>query len=122
MLDQRRLDVSAIAGSGKRGQVTKADALAALETVKAAAPARSAPVRTPATSAPSARGDREERVPMSRLRKTIALRLKESQQIAAQLITFNEVDMSKLMALRSAYKDSFEKKHGVKLGFMGFFV
>jgi 2-oxoglutarate dehydrogenase E2 component (dihydrolipoamide succinyltransferase) len=120
--EEERLDVSAIAGSGKRGQVTKADALAALETVKAAAPARSAPVRTPATSAPSARGDREERVPMSRLRKTIALRLKESQQIAAQLTTFNEVDMSKLMALRSAYKDSFEKKHGVKLGFMGFFV
>jgi 2-oxoglutarate dehydrogenase E2 component (dihydrolipoamide succinyltransferase) len=59
---------------------------------------------------------------MSRLRKTIALRLKESQEIAAQLTTFNEVDMSKLMALRSAYKEGFEKKHGVKLGFMGFFV
>jgi 2-oxoglutarate dehydrogenase E2 component (dihydrolipoamide succinyltransferase) len=116
--EEERLDVSAIAGSGKRGQVTKADALAALESVKA--PARSAPVRAP--SAPSARGDREERVPMSRLRKTIALRLKESQDIAAQLTTFNEVDMSKLMALRSAYKEGFEKKHGVKLGFMGFFV
>ena len=118
--EEEKLDVSAIAGSGKRGQVTKADALAALESVKA--PARSAPVRAPAPSVPSARGDREERVPMSRLRKTIALRLKESQEIAAQLTTFNEVDMSKLMALRSAYKEGFEKKHGVKLGFMGFFV
>jgi 2-oxoglutarate dehydrogenase E2 component (dihydrolipoamide succinyltransferase) len=120
--EEEKLDVSAIAGSGKRGQVTKADALAALETVKAAAPVRSAPVRAQTPSTPSARDEREERVPMSRLRKTIALRLKESQEIAAQLTTFNEVDMSKLMALRSAYKDGFEKKHGVKLGFMGFFV
>ena len=98
--------------------MTKADALAALEAVKPATIARPAP----APSGPRAREKREERVPMSRLRKTIALRLKESQQIAAQLTTFNEVDMSKLMALRSAYKDGFEKKHGVKLGFMGFFV
>jgi len=115
--EEEKLDVSTVAGSGKRGQVTKADALAALETMKA--PPRSAPV---AQSVPAARADREERVPMSRLRKTIALRLKESQDIAAQLTTFNEVDMSKLMALRSTYKDGFEKKHGVKLGFMGFFV
>ena len=71
---------------------------------------------------PRPRAEREERVPMSRLRKTIALRLKESQEIAAQLTTFNEADMSKVMALRNAYKDGFEKKHGVKLGFMGFFV
>jgi 2-oxoglutarate dehydrogenase E2 component (dihydrolipoamide succinyltransferase) len=115
--EEEKLDVSTVAGSGKRGQVTKADALAALESVKA--PPRSVPVQA---AAPSARADREERVPMSRLRKTIALRLKESQDIAAQLTTFNEVDMSKLMALRTAYKDGFEKKHGVKLGFMGFFV
>jgi 2-oxoglutarate dehydrogenase E2 component (dihydrolipoamide succinyltransferase) len=115
--EEEKLDVSAVAGSGKRGQVTKADALAALETMKA--PARSTP---PAPSVSAARAEREERVPMSRLRKTIALRLKESQEIAAQLTTFNEVDMSKMMALRSAYKDGFEKKHGVKLGFMGFFV
>jgi 2-oxoglutarate dehydrogenase E2 component (dihydrolipoamide succinyltransferase) len=114
--EESNLDVSAIAGSGKRGQVTKADALAALEAAKAPVIAR-----TPAQ--PSAqRGEREERVPMSRLRKTIALRLKESQEIAAQLTTFNEADMSKLMGLRNAYKDGFEKKHGVKLGFMGFFV
>jgi 2-oxoglutarate dehydrogenase E2 component (dihydrolipoamide succinyltransferase) len=118
--EEENLDVSGVAGSGRRGQVTKADALAALESVKA--PARSVPSQPRAPSGPSARGEREERVPMSRLRKTIALRLKESQEIAAQLTTFNEVDMSKLMALRSAYKDGFEKKHGVKLGFMGLFV
>src|SRR5207302_9457293 len=73
-------------------------------------------------SVPRSRGEREERVPMSRLRNTIALRLKESQEIAAQLTTFNEADMSKVIAARAADKDNFEKKHGVKLGFMGFFV
>ena len=116
--EEEKLDVSAISGSGKRGQVTKADALGALN----AAAAKAAPAPTPV--AESARRDsaREERVPMSRLRKTIALRLKESQDIAAQLTTFNEVDMSKVMGLRATYKDSFEKKHGVRLGFMGFFV
>jgi 2-oxoglutarate dehydrogenase E2 component (dihydrolipoamide succinyltransferase) len=114
--EEEKLDTSAIAGTGKRGQVTKADALAALETVKVAKPARpEAPTARP-------RAEREERVAMSRLRKTIALRLKESQDIAAQLTTFNEVDMSKVMGLRTAYKDSFEKKHGVKLGFMSVFV
>jgi 2-oxoglutarate dehydrogenase E2 component (dihydrolipoamide succinyltransferase) len=118
--EEEKLDTSAIAGSGKHGQVTKADALAALEAARAVAPARQ---QTPvAPSGPRARAEREERVPMTRLRKTIALRLKESQEIAAQLTTFNEVDMSHVMALRSTYKDSFEKKHGVKLGFMGFFV
>jgi 2-oxoglutarate dehydrogenase E2 component (dihydrolipoamide succinyltransferase) len=116
--EEEKLDTSAIQGSGKRGQVTKADALAALEAVKPASVARP----TPAPSGPRARAEREERVPMSRLRKTIALRLKESQEIAAQLTTFNEADMSKVIAARAAYKDSFEKKHAVKLGFMGFFV
>ena len=116
--EENNLDVSAIAGSGKRGQVTKGDALAALEAVKVV----SAPRQAPAPSGPRARAEREERVPMSRLRKTIALRLKESQDIAAQLTTFNEADMSKVMGLRNSYKDGFEKKHGVKLGFMGFFV
>jgi len=114
--EEEKLEISAIAGSGKRGQVTKADALAALEAVKTSP--RPVAAKAPATT----RGEREERVPMSRLRKTIALRLKESQEIAAQLTTFNEVDMSKLMALRTSYKDGFEKKHGVKLGFMGFFA
>jgi 2-oxoglutarate dehydrogenase E2 component (dihydrolipoamide succinyltransferase) len=100
--------------------VTKADALAALEAARPPASARPQPQAAP--SGPRPRAEREERVPMTRLRKTIALRLKESQDIAAQLTTFNEVDMSHVMALRSTYKDSFEKKHGVKLGFMGFFV
>jgi 2-oxoglutarate dehydrogenase E2 component (dihydrolipoamide succinyltransferase) len=115
--EENKLDVSSIAGSGKRGQVTKQDALAALEAVEV-------PTAKPAAapSGPRPHSEREERVPMSRLRKTIALRLKESQEIAAQLTTFNEADMSKVMALRGSYKDGFEKKHGVKLGFMGFFV
>ena len=118
--EEGKLDTNAIQGSGKRGQVTKADALAALEAVKPAAIAR--PASAPTPSGARARAEREERVPMSRLRKTIALRLKESQEIAAQLTTFNEADMSKVIAARAAYKDSFEKRHGVKLGFMGFFV
>ena len=114
--EENNLDVATIAGSGKRGQVTKQDALEALER------AVPVPKQAPAPTGPRPRAEREERVPMSRLRKTIALRLKESQEIAAQLTTFNEADMSKVMALRNAYKDPFEKKHGVKLGFMGFFV
>jgi 2-oxoglutarate dehydrogenase E2 component (dihydrolipoamide succinyltransferase) len=118
--EEERLDISVISGTGKRGQVTKADALAALEAARA--PAARAPAPVPAPTAPRPRAEREERVPMSRLRRTIALRLKESQDIAAQLTTFNEADLSKMMALRAAYKESFEKKHGVKLGFMGFFV
>jgi 2-oxoglutarate dehydrogenase E2 component (dihydrolipoamide succinyltransferase) len=117
--EENNLDMSQVAGSGKRGQVTKGDALAALEAMKAVVPA---PRQAPAPSGPRPRAEREERVPMSRLRKTIALRLKESQEIAAQLTTFNQADMSKVMALRNSYKDGFEKKHGVKLGFMGFFV
>ncbi len=115
--EEEKLDTSGISGSGKHGQVTKGDALAALEArTKQATPA------APRSTGPRSRAEREERVPMSRLRKTIALRLKESQEIAAQLTTFNEVDMSKVMAARNAYKDIFEKKHHVKLGFMGFFV
>ncbi|HXL99599.1 MAG TPA: 2-oxoglutarate dehydrogenase complex dihydrolipoyllysine-residue succinyltransferase [Rhizomicrobium sp.] len=106
-------------GTGKDGRVLKGDMLAALETRAAQRPA--APVAA-APSGPRANAEREERVKMSRLRKTIALRLKESQNTAAQLTTFNEVDMSHVMALRAEYKESFEKKHGVRLGFMGFFV
>jgi 2-oxoglutarate dehydrogenase E2 component (dihydrolipoamide succinyltransferase) len=105
-----------VAGTGKDGRVTKGDMLGAL-AARAAAPA---PVATPA--GPRANQAREEKVPMTRLRKTIALRLKESQNTAAQLTTFNEVDMTAVMGLRAAYKDVFEKKHGVKLGFMGFFA
>jgi 2-oxoglutarate dehydrogenase E2 component (dihydrolipoamide succinyltransferase) len=108
---------SSVAGTGRDGRVTKGDMLEALEA-RVAKPAQ--PMAVP--SGPRSHADREEKVAMSRLRKTIALRLKESQNTAAQLTTFNEADMSRIMALRSQYKDSFEKKHGVRMGFMGFFV
>jgi 2-oxoglutarate dehydrogenase E2 component (dihydrolipoamide succinyltransferase) len=110
--------VSVDAGSGKRGQVLKEDVIAALAKGPAPAPA---PAIARAPSAPDDAA-REERVRMSKLRQTIARRLKESQNTAAMLTTFNEVDMTEVMALRAKYKDVFEKKHGVKLGFMGFFV
>lgn len=108
-------------GSGKRGQVLKEDVLAAVAAVRSSAPAPAAPS---APRAPVAADDasREERVRMSKLRQTIARRLKEAQNAAAMLTTFNEVDMTGVMTLRASYKDLFEKKHGVKLGFMGFFV
>lgn len=113
---ENQLDPGAIPGTGKDGRITKGDALAALE-------ARSkAPAPAPASAAPRAVDEREERVRMTRLRQTIARRLKEAQNAAAMLTTFNEVDMSGVMALRNQYKDVFEKKHGVKLGFMSFFV
>lgn len=116
------VDPSKVAASGKDGRVTKGDMLAAIATGGAAAPAAaSAPVAVRAPSAPDD-GAREERVKMTKLRQTIARRLKEAQSNAAMLTTFNEVDMSGVMALRNQYKDVFEKKHGVKLGFMGFFV
>ncbi|MCR5878250.1 2-oxoglutarate dehydrogenase complex dihydrolipoyllysine-residue succinyltransferase [Phenylobacterium sp. J367] len=113
---ENKLDAGAIAGTGKDGRVTKGDALAALEA-RAKAPA--APT---APAAPRELHAREERVKMTRLRQTIARRLKEAQNAAAMLTTFNEVDMTNVMALRNQYKDVFEKKHGVKLGFMSFFV
>jgi 2-oxoglutarate dehydrogenase E2 component (dihydrolipoamide succinyltransferase) len=117
------VDAATVAGTGVRGQVTKGDMMAAIERA-AAAPT---PVPTPAPAqmrAPSPPDDaaREERVHMTRLRQTIARRLKDAQNTAAMLTTFNEVDMSAVMVLRGQYKDLFEKKHGVKLGFMGFFV
>ena len=113
---ENKLDASAIAGSGKDGRITKGDALAALDA-RSKAPA--APV---APAAPREIHEREERVRMTRLRQTIARRLKEAQNNAAMLTTFNEVDMGAVMALRNSYKDVFEKTHGVKLGFMSFFV
>ena len=115
------LDPNKVDGTGKDGRITKGDALAALS---APAPAASAPVpvAVAAPAAPRAVGPREERVKMTRLRQTIARRLKESQSTAAQLTTFNEVDMTTVMALRATYKDVFEKRHGVKLGFMSFFA
>ncbi|MGZ6021867.1 MAG: 2-oxoglutarate dehydrogenase complex dihydrolipoyllysine-residue succinyltransferase [Rhizomicrobium sp.] len=118
--EESGIDASRVPGSGRDGRVTKGDMLEALEARAAERTSRPAPALVHA--GPRARADREERVAMSRLRKTIALRLKESQNTAAQLTTFNEVDMSHVMALRAEYKDSFEKKHGVRLGFMGFFV
>jgi len=113
---ENNLDAGAIAGSGKDGRVTKGDAIAALEA------RANAPAAAPAPAAPRAVHEREERVKMTRLRQTIARRLKEAQNAAAMLTTFNEVDMSAIMALRNQYKDGFEKAHGVKLGFMSFFV
>ncbi|CAM5763886.1 2-oxoglutarate dehydrogenase complex dihydrolipoyllysine-residue succinyltransferase [Bosea minatitlanensis] len=116
------VDPASVPASGKDGRVTKGDMLAAIATGGAAAPAAApAPVQLRAPSAPDD-ASREERVKMTKLRQTIARRLKEAQSNAAMLTTFNEVDMTNVMALRAQYKDAFEKKHGVKLGFMGFFV
>jgi 2-oxoglutarate dehydrogenase E2 component (dihydrolipoamide succinyltransferase) len=126
---EKDVDLSAVEGSGKRGQVLKGDVIALASAKPAVTPAATpapAPVAAPAPAprAPAAPQDagREERVKMTRLRQTIARRLKEAQNTAAMLTTFNEVDMSAVMSLRARYKDLFEKKHGVKLGFMGFFV
>jgi len=118
------VEPASVAGSGKDGRLTKADMLAAIERAAAAPipvaqPSAGAALRAPAPPDDAAR---EERVKMTRLRQTIARRLKEAQNTAAMLTTFNEVDMSAVMHLRNQYKDLFEKKHGAKLGFMGFFV
>jgi 2-oxoglutarate dehydrogenase E2 component (dihydrolipoamide succinyltransferase) len=116
------IDASTVPGSGKDGRVTKGDMLAAIERAAAAPlPAASAPVQMRAPS-PADDAAREERVRMTRLRQTIARRLKDAQNTAAMLTTFNEVDMSAVMHTRNQYKDLFEKKNGVKLGFMSFFV
>jgi 2-oxoglutarate dehydrogenase E2 component (dihydrolipoamide succinyltransferase) len=113
------LDQSAISGTGKDGRITKGDALAAKANPPAA---KSASAPAAATSAPREIGPREERVRMSRIRQTIARRLKSAQNTAAMLTTYNEADMSNIMAMRAQYKEIFIKKHGVKLGFMSFFV
>jgi 2-oxoglutarate dehydrogenase E2 component (dihydrolipoamide succinyltransferase) len=147
IVEENHLDPATIAGAGKDGRITKGDALAAAEAKAApvapapaapapvpAAPLPAAPVAAPSPalralaadvaipSPPAVPGEREERVRMTRLRQTIARRLKEAQQTAAMLTTFNEVDMTAVMAVRNQYKDAFEKRHGVKLGFMGLFV
>ncbi|ANK93477.1 MULTISPECIES: 2-oxoglutarate dehydrogenase complex dihydrolipoyllysine-residue succinyltransferase [Rhizobium] len=123
MLAESNLSADQIDGSGKRGQVLKGDVIAAV------AKGISAPAAVPAAAPVAARGpstvedaSREERVKMTRLRQTIAKRLKDAQNTAAMLTTYNEVDMKAVMDLRNKYKDIFEKKHGVKLGFMGFFT
>ena len=122
LVEENNLDPKAIPATGKDGRLTKADVLGAVEAgiAKAAASVPAAPVSVPA--APRKIDNREERVPMSRLRRLIASRLKEAQNTAAMLTTFNEVDMSAVMALRAEYKDDFEKTYGARLGFMGFFV
>ena len=114
------IDPANVAASGKDGRVTKGDMLTA-QAAPAVIAAPLAPVAVRAPSAP-ADGTREERVRMTKLRQTIARRLKDAQNTAAMLTTFNEVDMGEVMALRNRYKDVFEKKHGAKLGFMSFFV
>jgi 2-oxoglutarate dehydrogenase E2 component (dihydrolipoamide succinyltransferase) len=118
------VDASTVPGSGKDGRVTKGDMLAAIEKAASAPTPVNQPAAAVQVRAPSPADDaaREERVKMTRLRQTIARRLKEVQNTAAMLTTFNEVDMSHVMALRAQYKEAFEKKHGVKLGFMGFFT
>ncbi len=121
LMEERGVGADALgAGSGKDGRITKGDVLAFLSRPAPAAPA---PAPAPVARAPRAAGPGEERVRMTRLRRTIAARLKEAQNTAAMLTTFNEVDMSAVMALRAEYREAFEKKHdGVRLGFMGFFV
>ena len=118
------VDATTVPGSGKDGRVTKGDMLAAIEKAASAPTPVNQPAAAVQVRAPSPADDaaREERVKMTRLRQTIARRLKDVQNTAAMLTTFNEVDMTNVMALRSHYKDVFEKKHGAKLGFMGFFT
>jgi len=131
LVEENQLDPANISGTGKDGRILKGDVLAAIEAGPAApqAPASvtiAAPQPVPAAKprTPALPGDevREERVRMTRLRQTIARRLKDAQNTAAMLTTFNEVDMSAVMALRKEYRDQFEQRHGVRLGFMGFFV
>jgi len=141
LVEENSLDPAAITGTGKDGRLTKGDVLAHLESTStpAATPApvapapAAAPVQAPvapappltapsASAAPHDDSEGEERVRMTRLRQTIARRLKDAQNTAAMLTTFNEVDMTNVMAIRTDYKDLFLKRHGVKLGFMGFFT
>jgi 2-oxoglutarate dehydrogenase E2 component (dihydrolipoamide succinyltransferase) len=118
------IDAATVPGSGKDGRVTKGDMLAAIEKAASAPTPVNQPAAAVQVRAPSPADDaaREERVKMTRLRQTIARRLKDVQNTAAMLTTFNEVDMSHIMVMRAQYKDVFEKKHGSKLGFMGFFT
>ncbi|PDQ19142.1 dihydrolipoyllysine-residue succinyltransferase [Mesorhizobium sanjuanii] len=124
LLAEANLAVDQVPGSGKRGQVLKGDVLDAIARGAPSQPAEMPKAAPVAARAPTSGDDaaREERVRMTKLRQTIARRLKEAQSTAAMLTTFNEVDMSAVMTLRTKYKDVFEKKHGVKLGFMGFFT
>ncbi len=123
LVEENNLNPAAIPATGKDGRLTKGDVQDAIaKGIGKAAPAASASASASAPVAPRKDDVREERVPMSRLRRMIAQRLKEAQNNAAMLTTFNEVDMTELMKLRSEYKDDFEKNHGARLGFMGLFV
>ena len=127
LVEENNLDPAGIAASGKDGRLTKGDVLAFLKGGETA-PAAPLPPAQPAAAMPEAQypprpiGPREERVRMTRLRQRIAERLKEAQNTAAMLTTFNEADMSAVMDVRAQYRDTFEKKHGVRIGFMSFFV
>jgi len=125
LAEESGINLANVKGTGKDGRITKEDVVAAVEAKKSAPAAAPAPAKAPAAAAPVfAAGDRvEKRVPMTRVRATVAKRLVEAQSNMAMLTTFNEVDMTEVMALRSRYKDQFEKAHnGVRLGFMSFFV
>ena len=119
LAEEKAVPAAAIQPSGKDGRATKEDVLAAISSISAQPAAAAKPA---APAGPRLRADREERVRMTRLRRTIANRLKEAQNTAAMLTTFNEVDMTAIMALRERVKEDFEKKHGARLGFMSFFV
>ncbi len=124
LVAENNLEPAAIPASGKDGRLTKGDVLTHLEsaTTQPQPASSQATVAADAPYPPAVAGPREERVPMTRLRKRVAERLKEAQNTAAMLTTFNEVDMTATMAMRSRYKDSFEKKHGVRIGFMSIFA
>ena len=123
LIDDNALDARQIAGSGKDGRITKEDVLASISGANGkTAPAAKAPAAPAAPQPATATGPREERVRMTRLRKRIAERLKEAQNTAAMLTTFNEADMGAVMELRKRYRDGFERRHGVRLGFMAFFT
>jgi len=124
VIDENKLDAGAIDGTGKDGRITKGDALTAASAPKPAVSPAPAAAKAPAMApaAPRETGPREERVRMTRLRQTIAKRLKDAQNSAAILTTYNEADMSAIMAARKAHQEAFVAKHGVKLGFMSFFV
>ena len=124
LIDENNLDASQIAGTGRDGRLTKGDVLLHMkEDTAAPAVEKSPPVAKPAApAAPREDDPREERVKMTRLRKRIAERLKEAQNTAAMLTTFNEIDMTNVMAARKKFQDDFEKRHGCRLGFMSFFV
>jgi 2-oxoglutarate dehydrogenase E2 component (dihydrolipoamide succinyltransferase) len=122
MVEEKQLDPSKIPATGRDGRITKGDVVEYLDKPAAAAPAAGKPAPAAPAAVTGAAGRQDQRVPMTRLRARIAERLLEAQHTQAQLTTFNEVDLKAVMDLRAKYKDGFEKKHGVKLGFMSFFV